>query len=597
MSNVTSFYIHSDSSEDTPQTETQCFGTPFQKRTTNGDILPPWSTRLGLLVFGVMQNSLAGGLIFGWASIDHTLLLAPLQEGGAGLTPKQETLMFSLGTSLTMIAALILGTVLDYRGPRMASIAACGLVALGCLIFALSSQFITYLLGIALFAFGGPGVGNSIVHIANLFPGNENFAMSALIGSIAFSFSVFAAFDYFWQTFATITFRQLFGGLSLVCFVLTIGAFLLYPDEPYEKMIEDDFDDDLDDDDIGDTEETRLLKQPPAINRIPIPPGTRAVGNSESYHPVFSPPRATMVIEQPLDSKLRDSRKMAIRTDSFIASSKALRRGRSFLSLKDQPFFSQVVSGSHLRALVVFLVSSFVTNFYVGTLSTSVRHVLDISVACPCRLLTQPLMTSIRSQLGDKQEFTAEQRHDLANLFTMIMSMGIVGSLVVGVMIDRIGLELCTAITLVLGQLQMLLILLGGRSIVAMIASFVAYALFRSCVYSVFIGSLTSKLGFKYFGMLLGIGYATSGIAQLMFPTMVQIIEGNCHLMDSTTESCDHGGWRKFEMAQLAILSALHILPILEHRHQVSQQDQIRAILASPSPFPSFISTSGEENG
>eukprot|EP00538_Stauroneis_constricta_P007443 CAMPEP_0119565482 /NCGR_PEP_ID=MMETSP1352-20130426/30188_1 /TAXON_ID=265584 /ORGANISM="Stauroneis constricta, Strain CCMP1120" /LENGTH=67 /DNA_ID=CAMNT_0007614405 /DNA_START=54 /DNA_END=254 /DNA_ORIENTATION=- len=29
------------------------------------------NTRIGLLVFGILQNALTGGVIFGWASIDH----------------------------------------------------------------------------------------------------------------------------------------------------------------------------------------------------------------------------------------------------------------------------------------------------------------------------------------------------------------------------------------------------------------------------------------------------------------------------------------------------------------------------------------------
>lgn len=40
----------------------------------------------------------------------------------------------------------------------------------------------------------------------------------------------------------------------------------------------------------------------------------------------------------------------------------------------------------------------------------------------------------------------------------------------------------------------------------------------------------TSRLGFKYFGNLLGIGFDVSGIAQLLMAALANAVQGDCHL-------------------------------------------------------------------
>lgn len=173
------------------------------------------------------------------------------------------------------------------------------------------------------------------------------------------------------------------------------------------------------------------------------------------------------------------------------------------------------------------------------------------------------------------------------------MSMGIVASLAVGSLIDRVGLEFCTAMTLMSGQLQMLLILFGSNSETMMILSFVAYTIFRAFLYPVFIGSLTSRLGFKYFGILLGLGFAMSGVAQLLFPVLVRFLQGDCHLLDDAglveaaveSRECDHGKWQSSEIVQFFLLGAMNIVPILDHRDAVARKKKIQELLLTATAF------------
>ena len=157
--------------------------------------------------------------------------------------------------------------------------------------------------------------------------------------------------------------------------------------------------------------------------------------------------------------------------------------------------------------------------------------------------------------------------------------MGIVGSVLVGWLIDKIGLEICTALTLMLGQLQMVLLLLFGKRHSMLLTSYWVYTVFRQFLYPVFIASLTSNLGFKYFGVLLGIGFAVGGCVQLLMTTLVEWAQGSCHLSESNDEDCNHGHWELLHVMQVIILGALLIVPVQDYRAKVLQDSNTKQIL------------------
>jgi hypothetical protein len=131
----------------------------------------------------------------------------------------------------------------------------------------------------------------------------------------------------------------------------------------------------------------------------------------------------------------------------------------------------------------------------------------------------------------------------MARIFTLTASMGIIASLLVGWLIDKIGFELCTAITLILGQLQMLLLVLFGKYQILLVISFGVYTVFRQLLYPVFIASLTSRLGFKYFGVLLGIGFTLASITNSFLAALAEAVQCDCHTMNTTilNNESDHG--------------------------------------------------------
>lgn len=188
-------------------------------------------------------------------------------------------------------------------------------------------------------------------------------------------------------------------------------------------------------------------------------------------------------------------------------------------------------------------------------------------------------------QLADLQDYTPSVQHDLARTFTLIMSMGIVASVIVGWLIDEIGLEICTAMTLVMGQLQMLLIIFFGGNQTMLEASFVVYTVFRQFLYPVFIASLTSHLGFKYFGVLLGIGFAVGGFAQLSLSAVVAAAQGDCHALETLPDGseCNHGHWAILHGVQFVILGVLLFVPLQDYREKRIRETKIHKILSEPA--------------
>lgn len=364
----------------------------FLKRRTDNEYLPSWGVRIRIFLFALIQNGLVGGIIFGWASIDQSILTVRRENGGAGLTHHETALIFSWASSVAMISSLILGFVLDRYGPRFCSIFSSMIIAIGCQLFGTLTNFTGLAVGACLISFGGPGINASIIHIANLFPGNENLAMASLAGSIALSFSMFAVFDTIWETYDLSSYGILFQYFGILTIVLAFGALINYPDEPYEQFNDDKYDELL----LSSHETNESMTTTAAAKTIPyeqpssqevtalLEKSTESNKHHHDDHHIQSVSRVSLKLSQPLDSYLRDEVLMVDRTDSFFAAKKALKDGNgngddatsARISLKDQPFWNQLFSGTYLRAFLVFLATSFATNFYVVSLSTEVRQAI-----------------------------------------------------------------------------------------------------------------------------------------------------------------------------------------------------------------------------
>jgi hypothetical protein len=305
-------------------------------------------SHLGLAVLACMQNASIGGVLYGWASIDRTMLAASTADGGAALNLAETTRIFSWASSAALVSTIFLGGyVLDRYGPRICSIVSHVIIGSGCYLFSISTTFWHYAIAASLITMGGPGIQLSIINFANTFPHNQFLAMSILNGTICISFVMFTLFDWIWSEFG-VSFRTLFLGLCLVTTISMVATYRYYPDKSFEIS------------------STVAADEKLTANSFESSQVEKYAEEITSH---------THLIEQPLDSYLRDSKKDRFdRSVSYILSKKAIQNGNEeYISLKDRPFRNQIFSASYARLLLVFLVTSFFANFYIASFSTEVR--------------------------------------------------------------------------------------------------------------------------------------------------------------------------------------------------------------------------------
>jgi MFS family permease len=321
--------------------------------------------------------------MFGWAGIAGTLLIASPAHGGAGLSLEQTTYIFAMVASTASFSPLLLGIVLDKYGPRFASLLSNIIIAVGIQTIALAESYTAFAIGACTVAFGGPGIQASVVSFANLFPNAQFFVMSIVNGSIAVSFAILPIFNQIWKVYGT-SYQTMFQTYLLVVIASGIGSLLLLPDEPFQSIKEDD--------DLGDL----LLSQQEEDDHTILPqtpPPTRRI-TPRSMKQAMSPEKLVMesvnhvnhLFEQPLNSFLRSDPSLE-RHESFMLSKKAIEKGMpGLVSLKDLPFMGQVTSGSYIRSLTVFVVTSFFANFYIAAITTEVSTLFHI--ICDRRMYT-----------------------------------------------------------------------------------------------------------------------------------------------------------------------------------------------------------------
>jgi len=480
-------------------------------------VLPPISKkfRVARVCFAIVQNSLVGSVISGWASLDRGMLAAAEVNGGAELTPVQTTQIFTVAASLAMGASLILGVVLDVFGPRKCAMVSCLIVASGALIVALSQGYLSIMMGLSMVAFGGPGAICSIIHISNLFPRHENLMMSLLTGTTAISVSVFAIFDTIWRSCQGITFRSIFGHYGAVVLLLAAGSYFMYPDSPFERI--DDASKTTPRSDKNGTCDSSSDSN--LLHHIEMDAGVSTGSNDGGGSKGQSSQQPTACDETQKSSEPFLS--TVPQLDDDDAKSRPV-----VLNLKSQPAYVQLSTWTYARALLVFVASCFTTSFATVSLST---------------------------ELNDKSAFDAATNHELTIDFTFVISLGSVASVFAGASIDRYGVIAVSFVAIGLGQLYVLLMLLAGPHRVMMEAAFVANSLFQQFMYPVFLTSLSQQFGFTNFGVLVGVGFTLGGVAQLLQATLVRYAH--------TTH-----GWNTVHIAFFVVFTVLLACPVIELR-------------------------------
>jgi hypothetical protein len=241
----------------------------------------------------------------------------------------------------------------------------------------------------------------------------------------------------------------------------------------------------------------------------------------------------------------------------------------------------------------------------IGSYLTLFSHICSLIHVSSC------IFPSLPAQLADQQQFPDSVQRDLTRTFTLINSMGMIGSFIVGSLLDRVGLEWCTVLTLMWGQLHVVFAYTSATTGISdtrfMLTNFGMYMLFRNFLYPVYIASITERLGFKYFGVLLGIGFAISGVTQLSMTALDEWVQGDCHLQQEAAEAaavgddtaavadtdgndgdattfCNAGWWNPLHVIQFIQLGGLMLCPILDRWEIRNRTAKVKSILGTPPP-------------
>jgi hypothetical protein len=307
-----------------------------------------------LATLAFVQNALLGGVIYGWASIDRGILVASKEEGGAGLSMHQTTRIFSIASSVAMMATLVLGALLDCCGPRVCSVISHVLIACGFGLFGNAQTPEHYIVAASMMAFGGRGIHVSIVHISNLFVGRQYLILGGLTGSVSLSFSVFSAFDWLWRRYQTdaVSLHRLFSLYTGLVVVSLVVSCVVWPDEKY----------------------------PPPCNDGKNG-GDNAKAILEDGDGIAAQPLRLCSLQESSD----------VETSSLIGnasnhSAYNSLHGSGFADVKDQSFAQQFCSVSYLLPMLFLVITSFLANFYVASYSTEVSRSRSFRPAKPCLL-------------------------------------------------------------------------------------------------------------------------------------------------------------------------------------------------------------------
>jgi len=97
-----------------------------------------------------------------------------------------------------------------------------------------------------------------------------------------------------------------------------------------------------------------------------------------------------------------------------------------------------------------------------------------------------------------------------------------------------------------------------------LILAFVAYALFRTFLFTYFFAYLADALGFRFFGVLAGVSFLFAGCAGLLQSPLMEFGAGDCHLTPKPVPGCDSGNWSTINYYQVACLASLYVIPLMD---------------------------------
>ena len=522
--------------------------------------------RAAYILVACMQNMLCGGIFFGWSSISSTMLMASTNNGGPELQLNYIQYIYVMAIFANSMGPLFLGIILDSYGPRMCSIVSTLIIAVGSLLFAISNvnDFDYFVVGMCMISFGGSGVQSAIIHLSNLFPKWKASMTAAITGCFQLSFLVFLVFEALWKKFG-FNFSQLFLAYSFLCIVSAFVSFFAWPDATldYDEQMSvlHPSDNHITSPENADDKSYTQIRLPSEMlksNEIVSSYETRNASLDKRAISIFFGNDERKFSEVNMNANnikavnvIANEMVHLTHIDEWCKNSACVDQGETLnpvvLSLEQH-----LTSKVFIRLNIMFIIFSFWANFYIGTATT---------------------------QLGDMMMVPFDQMSEYGDKLTVLMTAGVVYIPVVGWLMDYCGYPvtmLCTVVFAIVWAS-----LLCVNNVTYIYASFVAYSLFRTFLFTFLFSYMADRLGFKFFGILVGILFAIAGFIGLLQYPLSRYADGDC--ITSPGPDCNKGQWNIVNHIMLLSFISLLFFPYQDHIERKEKAWRFRSTYGASS--------------
>ncbi|KAJ3052999.1 hypothetical protein HK097_005265 [Rhizophlyctis rosea] len=200
------------------------------------------------VIAAVLSCLFAAGIVFGYAAIKSVLKAEGAYrdycspEGGVDPETCIElrlNFMFTIAALSTNIAALPVGAILDYYGPRACGLIASALLTIGALLMAYNAAIPIdgLLYGYLFLALGGSFIFISSFQLSNAFPRHSGLVLAILTGAFDASSALFLLYRVHYEsTEGSLSLRHFFLGYLAVPIAIALFQIFLLPAESYKTV-------------------------------------------------------------------------------------------------------------------------------------------------------------------------------------------------------------------------------------------------------------------------------------------------------------------------------------------------------------------------
>ena len=201
------------------------------------------------MIAAVLSCLFAAGIVFGYAAIKSVLkaegaYLDHCASPVGGVDPEtcielRLNFMFTIAALSTNIAALPVGAILDYYGPRACGLIASSLLTIGGLLMAYHADLPIdgLLYGYLFLALGGSFIFISSFQLSNAFPRYSGLVLAILTGAFDASSALFLLYRVHYEaTEGSLSLRHFFLGYLAVPVTIALFQFFLLPAQSYKTV-------------------------------------------------------------------------------------------------------------------------------------------------------------------------------------------------------------------------------------------------------------------------------------------------------------------------------------------------------------------------